>query len=180
MEGRIDWSKAGADSTLLRAHQHAAGARKRTPKIPGKRSRPEWHRPDEALGRSRGGLTTKIHLASESGRRPLALLLIPGQRGDGPQMIEVLDRVRVPRPGGGHPRTRPECLSADNAYSSRRNRRYLRRRQIRHAIPERRDQRAHRRNRGSAGGRPTGFNWTSTHAGTKSNASSTPSRTSGR
>ncbi|KUM67405.1 IS5 family transposase [Streptomyces curacoi] len=157
-EGRIDWSMVGVDSTVLRAHQHAAGARKRGPKIPGKRTRPAWHRQDEALGRSRGGFTTKIHLASEGGRRPLALLVTPGQWGDGPQMIPVLGRIRVPRPGGGHPRARPECLSADKAYSSRRNRRYLRRRQIRHVIPERRDQRAHRRSRGCVGGRPTGFN----------------------
>lgn len=157
-EGRIDWSMVGVDSTVCRAHQHAAGARKRVPRVPGKRTRPAWHRPDEALGRSRGGLTTKIHLASEGGRRPLALLITPGQWGDGPQMIPVLERLRVPRPAGGHPRTRPDCLSADKAYSSRRNRRYLRRRQIRHTIPERRDQRTHRRNRGGAGGRPAGFN----------------------
>ncbi|MEU3350245.1 IS5 family transposase [Streptomyces sp. NPDC037389] len=157
-EGRIDWTMVGVDSTVVRVHQHAAGARKHTPRLQGKRTHPERHQPDEALGRSRGGLTTKIHLASEGGRRPLALLLPPRQWGDGPQMTDVLDRIRVPRPGGGHPRTRPECLSADKAYSSRRNRRYLRRRRIRHVIPERRDQRAHRRNRGSTGGRPTGFN----------------------
>lgn len=88
--------------------------------------------PNEALGRSRGGLTTKIHLTSEGGRRPLALLVTPGQWGDGPQMIPVLERLRVPRLTGGRPRTRPDCLSADKAYSSRRNRRYLRRRQVRH------------------------------------------------
>ncbi len=160
----------GVDSTVLRVHQHAAGARKRTPTVPGKRTRPAWHRPDEALGRSRGGLTTKVHLASEGGRRPLALLLTPGQWGDGPQMIEVLDRIRVPRPGGGHPRTRPGSSSADKAYSSRRNRRHLRRRRIRHVIPERRDQRAHRRNRGAREADPPALTGTSTHAGTKSNA----------
>lgn len=42
-------------------------------------------------------------------------------------------------------------------YSSRRNRRYLRRRQIRHTIPEPKDQWANRQRRGSKGGRPTGF-----------------------
>ena len=68
-------------------------------------------------------------------------------------MIEVLDRIRVPRPRGGRPRTRPDHVSGDKAYSSRRNRRYLRRRRIRHTIPEPRDQRANRRRRGSAGGR---------------------------
>jgi transposase len=35
--------------------------------------------------------------------------------------------------------------------------RYLRRRGIRHTIPERLDQQRHRQNRGSRGGRPTGF-----------------------
>ncbi|GGV05902.1 hypothetical protein GCM10010211_85790 [Streptomyces albospinus] len=51
----------------------------------------------------------------------------------------------------------PDHLSGDKAYSSRRNRRYLRRHQIGHAIPEPDNQRANRQRRGSAGGRPTGF-----------------------
>lgn len=97
------------------------------------------------------------HLAGEGGLRPLALLSTPGQWGDAPHLIPVLERVRVPRPGGGHPRTRPDHLSGDKAYSSRGNRRHLRRRQIKHTIPERRDERVHRRNRGSRGGRPAGF-----------------------
>jgi len=63
----------------------------------------------------------------------------------------------VPRTGAGRPRTRPDHVLADKAYTSRRNRRYLRRRGIRHTIPERVDQQRHRRNRGSRGGRPTGF-----------------------
>ncbi|MET8009161.1 IS5 family transposase [Streptomyces sp. NPDC005271] len=156
-ENRIDWSMVGIDSTTCRAHQHAAGARRRPPRIPGKRIRPAQHRPDEALGRSRGGLTTKIHLAGDGGCRPLAVLITPGQWGDAPQLIPVLERICVPRLGGGRPRTRPDHLSGDKAYSSRRNRRYLRRRQIKHTIPEPRNQRANRRHRGSRGGRPTGF-----------------------
>jgi hypothetical protein len=87
----------------------------------------------------------------------MAVLLTPGQWGDAPQMSEVLERVRVPRPQGGHPRTRPDHVGGDKAYSSRRNRRYLRRRQIKHTIPEPKDQRANRKRRGSKGGRPTGF-----------------------
>lgn len=47
--------------------------------------------------------------------------------------------------------------AGDKAYSSRRNRRYLRRRRLKHTIPEPRDQRANRQRRGSAGGRPAGF-----------------------
>ncbi|MGW5564939.1 IS5 family transposase [Streptomyces tendae] len=157
LAGRVDWSMVGVDSTSCRAHQHAAGARKAKPRVPKKRTTPRHHRPDEGLGRSRGGLTCKIHLAGEGGCRPMSLLLTPGQWGDAPQMIEVLDRIRVPRPLGGRPRTRPDHVSGDKAYSSRQNRRYLRRRDIRHTIPEPKDQRANRRRRGSNGGRPTGF-----------------------
>jgi transposase len=51
----------------------------------------------------------------------------------------------------------PDHLSGDKAYPSRRNRRYLRRRQIKHTNPELRNQRANRQHRGSQGGRPTGF-----------------------
>ncbi|MER7309601.1 transposase [Streptomyces griseoluteus] len=80
-----------------------------------------------------------------------------GQWGDAPQMIEVLERIRVPRPQGGRPRTQPDHVGGDKAYSSRRNRRYLRRRQIKHTIPEPKDQRANRKRRGSKGGRPTSF-----------------------
>ncbi|MFD9568738.1 IS5 family transposase [Streptomyces sp. NPDC059982] len=154
--GRIDWSLVSVDSTSCRAHQHAAGARAEMPRIPGRAGQPVEHRADEALGRSRGGLTCKIHLAGEGGRRPLAFLITPGQWGDAPQMIPTLERIRVLRTSGGRPRTRPDHVGGDKAYSSRQNRRYLRR-QIKHTIPERIDQRANRQRRGSAGGRPTGF-----------------------
>lgn len=111
------------------------------------------------LGRSRGGLTSKIHLAAERHCRPLALLLTPGPAGDSPQFVPVLDRVRV-RGRGGPARTRPEAVAADKAYSSRRNRRYLRRRGIRAAIPEKADQAANRKKLGSAGGRPVSYDAT--------------------
>lgn len=161
-EGRIDWAMVSVDSTSCRAHQHAAGARRTAPRVQGKgaRARPWQHRPDERLGRSRGGLTCKIHLAGEGGRRPLAMLITPGQWGDAPQLIPVMERIRVSRLGGGRPRTRPDRLGGDKAYSSRRIRRYLRRRQVKHTIPEPKNQRANRQRRGSRGGRPAGFDKT--------------------
>jgi transposase len=112
---------------------------------------------DHALGRSRGGLTTKVHLACEQGRKPLSIVLTAGQRGDSPQFTIVLDGIRVPRLGGGRPRTRPDRVLADKAYTSRANRRWLRRRGIKATIPSKADQDTHRRNRGSAGGRPPAF-----------------------
>ncbi|MFF5809856.1 IS5 family transposase [Streptomyces sp. NPDC012746] len=171
--GRIDWD-VSVDSTAVRAHQHAAGAR-RTPtrghskgECPrdesGRSGAAETRRPaggggpiSECLGRSRGGFTTKIHLAAEGRCRPLALVLTPGHYGDGPQLERVLEQVSVPRAGVGRPRTRPDHVLADKAYTSRSNRRYLRRRGIRHTIPERLDQQRHRKNRGSRGGRPRAF-----------------------
>jgi transposase len=80
-----------------------------------------------------------------------------GQRGDSPQFQTVLGGIRVPRLGRGRPRTRPERVLADKAYSARANRAYLRRRGIRATIPEKDDQAAHRRARGRAGGRPPAF-----------------------
>jgi transposase len=69
----------------------------------------------------------------------------------------LLERIRVPRTGPGRPRRRPEHVVADKAYSSRGFRAYLRKRGIAHTIPEKDDQRRHRRNRGRRGGRPPGF-----------------------
>ncbi len=69
----------------------------------------------------------------------------------------VLDRIRVPRLGPGRPRTRPDKVRADKTYGSRVNRAYLRKCGIRCTIPEKRDQIANRKKRGSHGCRPPKF-----------------------
>src|SRR5206468_4257269 len=79
------------------------------------------------------------HLAVEGGQRPLALVVTAGQRGDSPQFAAVLGGVRVPRLGPGRPRTRPDRVLADKAYSSKANRALLRRRGVRAVIPEKDD-----------------------------------------
>ncbi|MFB6625699.1 transposase [Streptomyces sp. NPDC056374] len=70
------------------------------------------------MGRSRGGLTTKIHLASDARCRPLAFVLTDGQAVDAPAFAHVMARFRLPR-RRGRPRTRPDVVLADKAYSSR-------------------------------------------------------------
>ena len=112
---------------------------------------------DHGLGRSRGGLTTKVHLACEQGQKPLSIVITAGQWGDSPQFVPVLAGIRVPRIGGGRPRTRPDRVLADKAYTSRANRGYLRRHGIKATIPSKSDQDAHRRAKGSAGGRRPAF-----------------------
>ena len=151
---RIIW-EISVDSTTARAHQHAAGARSAPQKEPAGGVTPEPA--DHALGRSRGGFTTKVHLACEQGQKVMSLLLTAGQRGDSPQFRNVLEKISVPRAGSGRPRTRPDRVRADKAYSSRANRAYLRRRGIPATIPEPADQIGHRKRRGSAGGRPPLF-----------------------
>ncbi|WP_443033933.1 IS5 family transposase [Streptomyces sp. AD681] len=56
---------------------------------------------DHALGRSRGGLSTKVHLASDSRARPLALRVTAGQAGDAPAFETVMASIRVLRSGPG-------------------------------------------------------------------------------
>ncbi|MFB9393023.1 transposase [Streptomyces coeruleoprunus] len=168
----------GVDSTTCRAHQHSAGASTRAPKIPGRSRSPARHRPDEALGRSRGGLTSKIHLAEEGGCRPLGFVITPRQWGDAPQMIPVLEEIRVPRQAGGRPRTRPDHIGGDKAYSSRRNRRHLHRLQIKHTIPEPRDQRPSAGAAAAKEAGPQASTRRSTAAATRSSGPSTGSRTS--
>jgi transposase len=69
----------------------------------------------------------------------------------------VLEKIRVPRRGVGRPRKTPDSVAADKAYSNRPCRQYLRRRGVRHTIPEKADSKAARLRKGSRGGRPPGF-----------------------
>jgi transposase len=170
-DGEVDWD-ISVDSTTVRAHQHAAGARIAPPapvpkgrrqRTDGRSSPAELVRPPggggaggEGLGRSRGGFTAKIHLSADGRCRPLSLLITEGQRADCTQFEAVLDKIRVPRPVG-RPRRKPGSVAADKAYSNSLIRRYLRRRGISHTIPEKSDSQAARRRKGSRGGRPPGF-----------------------
>jgi hypothetical protein len=68
-----------------------------------------------------------------------------------------MESIRIPRQGAGRPRKRPARALADEVYSSRANRRYLRRRGIKAVIPVKKDQQANRYKLGSKGGRPPAF-----------------------
>ena len=89
------------------------------------------------------------------GCRPLAFVLTAGQAADSPQFIPVPRKIRVRGPVG-RPRTRPDAVAGDKASSSRSNRVHLRKSGIKAVIPEKRDQSANRKKKGSKGGRPVG------------------------
>ncbi|MET9369881.1 IS5 family transposase [Streptomyces griseoflavus] len=155
-EGRVEWIVA-VDSTINRAHQHAAGARKRGTRNGDELEDPARSQAHQALGRSRGGLITKVHLAVDGRGLPLSIVLTPGNVNDATAFADVLDGVRIPRVSTGRPRATPRRVLGDKAYSSRAIRQLLRRRGIAATIPERRDQLANRRRKGLWGGRPPAF-----------------------
>lgn len=78
---RPDHVGGGGEGDLGGAHRQESGlgppARGRGPEKGG-----GAHPVDEALGRSRGGLTTKLHLAGDGRSRPLSVVRTPGQRHD--------------------------------------------------------------------------------------------------
>jgi transposase len=112
--------------------------------------------PDHALGRSRGGLSTKIHQLVDGCGFPLVVAVTPGQSGDSPMFLPLMRELRVAR-AIGRPRTTRDSVRADKAYSSRAIREHLRGRGIKAVIPEPADQAGHRKRRGSRGGRPRSF-----------------------
>lgn len=126
--GRIDWEVHFVDGTIVRAHQHAAGAKGSSATA-------------EALGRSQGGFSTKVHLRAEGGGKPMTFVLTPGQRHESTVFERLLAQGAVKRLGPGRPRRRPRRVVGDKAYSAGRIRRYLSKHGIRVTIPRRRDER---------------------------------------
>ena len=102
-------------------------------------------------------MSTKIHQLVDGQGRPLVVALTPGQAGDSPMLKPLLSHLTVNRFGPGRPRTRPAAVIGDKAYSSRAIRTELRSRGVKAVIPQPSDQIAHRKRRGSAGGRPPAF-----------------------
>lgn len=72
-----DFENVMIDSTIVRAHACAAGLSKSTQE-------------QEALGRSCGGFSTKIHALVDGLGNPLSFLLTPGQRSDVTQSVELI------------------------------------------------------------------------------------------
>ncbi|MFD8546041.1 IS5 family transposase [Streptomyces sp. NPDC059649] len=150
------WSAARAAGDPSTAGADANGTRAPDPDRAAVRRRRRARAEAAGLGRSRGGLSSKVHAAVDATGLPLSFVLTPGQAGDSPQFQTVLGKIRIPGPVG-RPRTRPEPIAADRAYSSKGNRAYLRRRCITAVILEKIDQQPSRKKKGSVGGRPVTY-----------------------
>jgi transposase len=102
-DGKLDWSLHFVDGTTIRARQQAAGARR--PKDTG--------HPDEALGRSKGGFSTKIHVRAEGGGRPMVTLITAGQRHEQSVFEALMETGAIKRTREGRPRIRPDRIAGD-------------------------------------------------------------------
>jgi transposase len=120
------WEAHMLDSTVVRAHAHAAGARREAG--------------EQALGRSRGGFSTKLHLRCDACGRPVALHLTGGQRHDLLGAGPLFERGVLRTGRRGRPRWKPVAVIADKAYSAAWLLDVLRRKRIVPVIPNRADQ----------------------------------------
>ncbi|MGA9673545.1 MAG: IS5 family transposase [Terracidiphilus sp.] len=100
------------DSTIVKAHRSAGGGK----------GGPRLH----AIGRSKGGRTTKIHVVSDGMGRPCVMLLTPGNTNDHKAAVPCLDAM----PPSAH-------LIADKGYDSAAFRDWLRKRGTTPVIPPR-------------------------------------------
>jgi transposase len=95
----------------------------------------------EALGRSKGGFSTKIHLRCDGNGLPITFLLTVGERHEAVVFEQLMSQGAVKRASVGRPRLRPKRLVGDKGYSSTNIRRHLQRRGIRLTIPRRSNER---------------------------------------
>lgn len=100
---------------------------------------------DHALGRSRGGFGSKLHLVVDSRGIPLAAVISAGEKHESKFVEPALCAVRLVRQGSQRARVKPRRLAGDKGYSFTTVRSYLRRRRIQAVIPTRKDQRSNPR-----------------------------------
>ena len=123
--------RGGRQARLERAH----GRRHQHPR-PSSRRRRQRGQQNQALGRSRGGFGSKLHLRCERAGRPIAFVLTAGERHEQTAFLPLMAAGAVRRQGRGRPRSRPRALLGDRGSTGRRVRNHLRRRGITAIIPQ--------------------------------------------
>ena len=97
---------------------------------------PEESLEKQALGRSRGGFSTKIHAFCEGAGKPIGVEITGGQEHDSTQAEKLLDGVSI-KGKRGRPRKRFEATAGDKAYDSKRIRDSIKKRNGEPVIPHR-------------------------------------------
>jgi len=88
--------------------------------------------PDQGLGRSRGGFSSKLHLITERRGKPITLRLTAGQRHESPEAIPLLEQAQR--------RLWLDAVAGDKGYSATALRNWLSAREIVAVIPHRADE----------------------------------------
>ena len=133
--GKVDRSLWCIDSSVIRAHRVASGARR------GELNTSENARKN-ALGKSKGGYSTKIHVATDGKGIPLAITATPGQSGETPELTNLLNSI----PLKIHRKCkRPRALAGDKAYSAKATRDDLNAQGIKDVIPKRSNEKRNKR-----------------------------------
>lgn len=125
--GEIDFELWCVDGTLIRAHRVASGARRNGLTA-------EENAKINALGRSRGGYSTKLHLLTDGQGTPLGVTATPGQRNEGPEFANLLESTSI---STFRLAQRPKALAGDRAYNSAAIREHISKRGINPVIPTR-------------------------------------------
>ena len=110
LRGEIDEEWIFIDGSYVKAHQHASGARIGE---------------ERAIGKSRGGLTTKIHMAADAHGNQIDFEITGGQVHDAKAAKQLITKVRG------------ENLIADKGYDSDRIREQVRSQKMAPIIPRR-------------------------------------------
>ena len=106
------------DGSFAMLHQHGAGAMRNG-------MDPTESRRAQKIGRSSGGLSTKLIAVVDGDGRALRVTLTPGNRHEGPLLLEAIDGIAAGE------------VIADKAYGSNANRKFLADRGIAATIPSR-------------------------------------------
>lgn len=134
--GDLDWDLHFVDAAVVRAHQHAAGAR-RSGGIGGDGT---VEGVGEALRHSQGGFPTKLHLRAEGGGKPTVEVLTVGERHEQFAKDALMDKGTVPLRGRGGRVCGYAGQPGIEATPGPTARRRLRRRRVEPVIPACKDQ----------------------------------------
>lgn len=122
--GHIDRSLWCVDGSVVRAHRAASGA------LPHSDENDE----ENALGRSRGGYSTKLHVMTDAQGTLLAVTVTAGQRNESTEFESLLTSCEL---SFYRQSKRPKALAGDKGYSSKPIRQLIKDLSINPVIPTR-------------------------------------------
>ena len=123
----VDRSVWCVDGSIIRAHQSAVGGSRKIAR----------NAEENALGKSRGGYSTKIHLACDTHGLPLGITITAGQVNEPTEFVKLMHSIPLSL---HHKRKRPAAIAGDKAYVAGYIFEWIDKMQIENVIPNRRNE----------------------------------------